>query len=136
MSIEDTDALKDGTAHGCRFKVIQTDMGHFCGYVRTNLGPGWHYDDLMGFPHTLIEAHGGLTYGPDEDGWLGFDCAHAGDACVLDGETITDHRMNEDGTVWTPDDVAAECRKVARQYERVQELLEKFEQVGWRRTDG
>lgn len=26
-----------------------------------------------------IEIHGGLTYGPDDEGWLGFDTGHAGD---------------------------------------------------------
>jgi len=24
-----------------------------------------------------VDVHGGITYGPDEDGWVGFDDAHA-----------------------------------------------------------
>lgn len=28
---------------------------------------------------TELEVHGGITYGLDEEGWVGFDTAHAGD---------------------------------------------------------
>jgi hypothetical protein len=28
---------------------------------------------------TDLDVHGGLTYGPDADGWVGFDTSHAGD---------------------------------------------------------
>ena len=31
----------------------------------------------MGFRHVPVEVHGGLSDGPDGDGWVGFDTAHA-----------------------------------------------------------
>ena len=47
---------------------------HYCGYVRSSLAGG--YDDPQ---FREIDVHGGLTYGVDEAGWLGFDAAHARD---------------------------------------------------------
>ena len=47
---------------------------HYCGYVRSTLSG--HYDDPE---FRGIEVHGGLTYGVDAEGWLGFDAAHARD---------------------------------------------------------
>lgn len=50
-----------------------------CGYVR--LPPplrgaySWHGD----MPYEEIDAHGGLTYGVDGAGWVGFDTAHCSD---------------------------------------------------------
>ena len=34
--------------------------------------PGYHFIEP-------VQAPGGWTYGPDEEGWIGFDTAHAGD---------------------------------------------------------
>lgn len=132
MATSDTDrkTLDSGVAHGCRFRVEQVRGQHFCGYIQTNFTPPWTYDDLRGGFSSLIDCHGGLTYGPDEDGYVGFDCAHAGDVCIIDGEVQTNHAMSTK-MEWTPDDVAAECRKVARQVEVLQEFSEKFQRRGW-----
>lgn len=64
-----------------------------CGYVQLppRLRGLWHwYDDI---PYEDVDAHGGLTYGVDAAGWIGFDTAHAGDywptnalAYLLDAE--------------------------------------------------
>lgn len=126
----DSNTLERGTAHGCQFRVDHVRGKHFAGYVRTDFGDQWHCEDFTGFPYTAIEAHGGLTYGVDEGGWIGFDFAHAGDTCILDGEVQTDYG-GVNNTEWTPEDVAAECRKVARQVEGVGELFERFEDIGW-----
>lgn len=40
---------------------------HFCGYVQA---PSTDFDNQD------IEVHGGVTYGPDEDRWIGFDAGH------------------------------------------------------------
>lgn len=124
------EVLERGTANGCSFKVVQLDMGHFCGYVRTNFGPAYSYEDIRGHMSSLVDCHGGLTYGVDEDGWVGFDCAHAGDVCIRGGEVQTDHEMTS-RQEWTPEDVAAECRKVARQIETLTGFAETFEDRGW-----
>lgn len=57
--------------------------GHWCGYVQTpdDLPPvRWTSDYNSKYGEVLdaeVEVHGGITYGPDDDGWVGFDDAHA-----------------------------------------------------------
>lgn len=129
--VEDTDAIASGVAEGHRYKVIQNDLGHFCGYVKTNFGDRWTYDDLRGYMGGLIDIHGGLTYGADEHGWIGFDCAHSGDVCILDGETVSDFGRSDYGSVWEVEDMEAECRKLARQVDTLETFAERFEERGW-----
>lgn len=68
-----------------RCKVVKNDVGNWCGYTQTALR-GFTDTDL--YDHgghdgvRILEVHGGLTYGPDEDGWVGFDCGHARDLCL------------------------------------------------------
>jgi len=54
--------------------------GHFCGYCRI---PKNHVDYDHKKPFDLgYDVHGGITYGKldeNEEYWIGFDCAHAGD---------------------------------------------------------
>jgi len=132
------EVLESGVANGHRFEVRQVELdgrpAHFCGYVKTNFGPAWSYDDIRGYLGGLVDAHGGLTYGVDENGWVGFDCAHAGDQCILDGEPQSDHAITSDRE-WTPEDVAAECRKVARQIDTLETFVETFEDRGWGHDD-
>ena len=65
--------VKEWTAYGllCR---MRSGFGTINGYVQ--------------IPHALfneksakrvLRVHFGITYGPDEDGWMGFDTVHAGD---------------------------------------------------------
>jgi len=73
-------------------KIVQTDMGHWCGYVQIpdddDLGPvRWtsDYDSKHGeVLDAEVDAWGGITYGPDDDGWVGFDDAHS--------RSLVDHR--------------------------------------------
>jgi hypothetical protein len=68
---------------GLSCKVVQTDIGHWCGYVRIpeSLGPVRWTSDYDSKHDKVLEADvdvwGGITYGPDDDGWVGFDDAHA-----------------------------------------------------------
>lgn len=50
-----------------------------CGYVQLPppLRHVWSWYDEI--PYEEIEAHGGLTYGVDGAGWIGFDTSHLGD---------------------------------------------------------
>jgi len=62
---------------------ITDAAGHWCGYVQIpdNLGPvRWtpDYDSKHGeILDAEVDVHGDITYGPDDDGWVGFDDAHA-----------------------------------------------------------
>lgn len=131
---QESEVLKRGTAENRQFKVVLVRGSHFCGYVRTNFGRQWGYGEIRGYMGELVGCHGGLTYGVDEDGWVGFDCAHAGDVCIVDCEEVSDHAMSS-RTEWTVDDVAAECRKAARQIDTLETFAEKFEDRGWGHDD-
>lgn len=64
-------------------KIIRVDLGHYCGYVRRpeDIEPVQWRQDYDHVDDEIIEADvdvwGGITYGPDDDGWVGFDDAHA-----------------------------------------------------------
>lgn len=119
------------THSGLRCRVVKLGMGHYCGYVRSMFDDRWTYDDFQGWPHNLIDIHGGLTYGVDEDGWLGFDFGHAYDYCVdEDGEpwgTMPRVSSREKDSVWTLDDVKEETEKLAEQVDVLQDFVEKVE---------
>lgn len=72
---------REWTHQGVRCKILKVDMGHWCGYARTSLS-GFTESDLYHAGQRIIEVHGGMTYGPDDGGWVGFDCHHAGDLCL------------------------------------------------------
>jgi hypothetical protein len=137
VTTSNPDALLAKGAHaGFEWEVTANGIGYRCGYVRLPQGHPWHgkdYDDeaLWG-----VRVHGGLTFAaPDthcgkggEDGgyWLGFDCAHAGDAPdgslrgqdsreVADLYGMFDGSFSRFGTVKTTEYVAAECRRLAEQ---------------------
>lgn len=68
---------------GLDCKIVHTNMGHWCGYVRRPEAVEpvrWtsdfdsDYDELF---EAEVDVWGGITYGPDEEGWVGFDDAHA-----------------------------------------------------------
>lgn len=66
--------------------VLAREAGHRCGYVRV---PPTHPVHGKKYDAVDVDVHGGLTFAEiepckeHEDGqgwWLGFDCAHSGDA--------------------------------------------------------
>jgi len=103
-------ASSDRFTHaGLSCKIIQTDMGHWCGYVKIpdDLGPvRWtaDYDSKHGeVLEPEVDVWGGITYGPDDKGWIGFDDAHS--------RSLTDHlRYNSDKAA-----VRKETRRLAEQ---------------------
>lgn len=119
-----------GKYKGLRIVVKATDMGHRCGYVGVPKGHplyGMHYDKAE--EEVGAWVHGGLTFsggdefgclwhlGFDADYWyLGFDCAHHGDA--PDPDLVADEFMAHaqrigGGHVWTLEEVKAECIALA-----------------------
>ncbi len=82
--------------NGFECKVILTQMGHRCGYVRLPLG---HWGRDMSYDDIDVDVHGGLTYGPDKDGWIGFDCAHCDDT----------------PQIWTKEATEEETKKLAKE---------------------
>lgn len=100
------DVLATGSHLGFEWSIVHNTMGYRCGYVKVERGHPWFgkgYDDIE------AEVHGGLTFaeadkpcdkgGPDDGWWVGFDCAHGGDA--------PDPQLNQRGR---RDEVGSLCR--------------------------
>lgn len=105
--------------------IIQTSLGHYNGYVGTDIDNPVDYESGLDWDDDeLVSVHGGVTWGPDDEGWVGFDTAHAYDIPLTeDGYVIaTTNTMmllpmprgearakydTGDKTEYTPDDLAA-----------------------------
>lgn len=62
--------------------TVQNQVGAYTGYVGTNIDYPVDYESGMEWDkdnEPLVHVHGGVTWGPDEEGWVGFDTAHAND---------------------------------------------------------
>ena len=129
VKIDRPDAvLAEGVHAGLEWIVTHNEVGNRCGYVRIPKGHPWHgahYD------HICAEVHGGLTFaepdepcdagGADDAWWIGFDCAHSGDApdpdlpSEIPPELLGLMRRAQYGTVRTQKYVEAECRSLCEQ---------------------
>ena len=108
-------------ATGLPCVAILTPIGHWCGYVGVPEGHRAYqidYDNVKRVDGEWIDVHGGLTYADfsDERGagfwWLGFDCAHCGDAVP--------GLMEHDGDIFRDlDYVKQECAKLALQLKEI-----------------
>lgn len=106
--------------------IVRNRRGALCGYVGASVG---HPYFEKGYEECEARVHGGLTYAdhcadgichtvePGEDDnvwWLGFDCAHAGDASPSDDtESIAAFCRAE--VYRDMDYVSGECRSLAKQ---------------------
>ncbi len=101
--------------------VAAMDSGHRCGYVKTedfDFAYKKKYDDL----HDFITCHGGLTYGSyttfskSHGYWIGFDCAHSGDApdpkFKNEDNEMYYRLFNSGGTVRTKSFCIDECKSI------------------------
>jgi hypothetical protein len=67
-------AARDAWEHaGLRCAIVASPLGGWNGYVQLPPCHPWRARAWLDLP-------GDLTWGPDGDGWVGFDTAHAGDA--------------------------------------------------------
>jgi hypothetical protein len=125
--------LAKGEFLGFEWEVTHNRLAYRCGYVRIPPGHPWHglhydHEDLRTYDDEYVDVHGGLTFseadthcgkgGPDDAWWLGFDCAHAGDAA--DPELpCYDPRYNlpmpRFDTVRTTEYVTGQCLLLAKQ---------------------
>lgn len=81
------DVLAKGNHLGFEWMIIHNGRGYRCGYVRVSKDHPWYG---KGYDEVNASVHGGLTFaaydevcdkgGPDDGYWVGFDCAHGGDA--------------------------------------------------------
>lgn len=114
---------------GFRCAVIGQELGHRCGYV--GLPNGHRYYGVR-YTRIPVKCHGELTYGLDNPNypvanneglyWIGFDCAHYGDAkdpalLKIFGQQINPYlsELFSDGVVWTQEMVEGEIKRIVDQ---------------------
>jgi hypothetical protein len=118
---------KRWTAHGLECTIRSSGMEFFNGYVRLpseHAGFGATYDQL----NRSISVHGGLTYGVDPDGWVGFDTGHAGD--YWPGQ---ERFFGTAERTWDMERLIAETESLAEQLENMTEIAEP--ESSWDCTD-
>ena len=109
--------LAEGIANGHEWVVMHNNAGFRCGYVKVKPGHPWHGQE----PSATV--HGGITFaeadvpcgnGDDNGWWVGFDCAHLGDAPdpLLPGSSAS---IAWDETVRDQEYVEEECRSLCKQ---------------------
>ena len=116
--------VESGTFKGIEWITVQAPIyGALNGYARLpDCDHPWN--DIYRAQEE-ISVHGGVTYGPDENGWVGFDTLHAGDywpgmdkpmAPGLGSFHMCDRSPRKcDCRRWTPAMVAQEARALAKQ---------------------
>ena len=107
-----------GTVDMIGYKVKQHPIFvGFMGYAKLPADHPWRQLDAEDIP---VDVHGGITYGPDSDGWIGFDTMHAGDSIAIwqQGKVC----RVADGEPWPPRRVERETIRLAlavdKEYER------------------
>ena len=104
--------VAEGYEEGVRWATKTAPMyGAVNGYIQLPEGHPWRAHELQLGEGPDIDVHGGITYGPDASGWIGFDTLHAGD--VWPGSPSWQIELG--GRKWTAEDVAYEARNLARQ---------------------
>lgn len=117
--------LSSGEYLGFEWVVVHNTIGFRCGYVRVPFGHPWHgkhYDEID------ADVHGGLNFneadvhcnkgGEDNAWWVGFDCAHFGDApdpSLPKEPTVFDFLSGRGGIVRSQTYVEAECKRLIKQ---------------------
>jgi hypothetical protein len=101
-------------------------MGHYCGYARTPLLINTESLRYSGENYiNLIEVNGGITYGRDDDGYIGFDCGHSWDVCWDDGEYHDGFALDDENRKdWTAEDVKEEVEYLADQLSTLEQFFE------------
>lgn len=120
---------------GRECKVVRIPAGHYCGYAKTPLrfAPNDTGEVTGNGIFHLIEIHGGISYGVDEDGWLGFHTAHSHDYNVdEDGDELREDMSvydldDEDVNVWDKEAVREEVRRLADQLTLIESFVEEVD---------
>lgn len=116
------ETVREWRHSGLACKLVKNPIGFYCGYVQVppetikTTRFESRYDEMDGVIEADVTAHGGITYGPDADGWVGFDCGHAGDTCLNeDGEEWGSLPSFGDRFIWERSDVVEEVESLAEQ---------------------
>jgi len=107
--LQDSDRLIRAWTHeGIDCAMAQSPMLGVNGYVKVPPEVILPYDE---YHDVALNAHGGITYGPDSAGWIGFDTGHAFDAW-LDPDVPEDRMTKLNRKYGIPPDELSEYTKV------------------------
>lgn len=96
--MEEAKVIYTGTIGMIEYKVKQhLVFVMFMGYVKLPADHPWRRLDADNIP---VDVHGGITYGPDNDGWIGFDTMHPCDSIAI-WQQYGGYRITG-GELWTP----------------------------------
>lgn len=70
--------IEEWTHLGYECKITQV-AGHYNGYVTAEFTKNLTDNELMS--DLDVTVYGGITYGPNDEGTVGFDCCHPGAVC-------------------------------------------------------
>lgn len=115
--------VAQGTEQGIEWRVTANDIAFaWNGYARIPDGHIWrnlNADDIA----PLVDVYGGITYGPDRSGWIGFDTLQGNSSMILLDGTDLDERRREwcrrmgwpyvEPHKWTFEEVIEETRRMA-----------------------
>ena len=102
--------VSHGTHNGIPWALMQNPtLGICCGYVQLPEAHPWRAGDPDILDH--IDAHGGITYGPDKQGWIGFDTGHYGDHWP--GTYFSPFAPEPHSISWTPERMEQETIHLA-----------------------
>ena len=109
----------DYKGHQCKINWVQLgpEHAHWTGYATTSLRETYPIEQEG------IRVNGGITYGIDEDGFVGFDCHHAWDACLRDEQLYGVFVDRENVTEWTKGMVKDEVESLVDQLEEIERRL-------------
>jgi hypothetical protein len=106
--------LERGVENGVEWFTYPAPLwGAVNGYAHLPEGHPWRDLDLQISAYDEgPSVHGGVTYGPTSDGWIGFDTLHAGDNWPDSPRYSAPTSWDRE---WTAEMVADEARSLARQ---------------------
>lgn len=112
MNIGERQHLDSGVEAGIEYATLHAPLfGAVNGYIRLPKDHPWRaLEDIQSSGMPDVDVSGGITYGVDSGGWIGFDTLHAGD--YWPGSMFG---PDEGDKHWTPEMVADEARSLARQ---------------------
>ena len=112
--------LETGKYLDTDYLILKNDIGYRCGYSYVRPHHPWYNIDEYDLE---VEVHGGITFSEidtlSEVRWLGFDCAHGGDAA---DQSLVDYELPSCrfGVVRTTEYVRKECESLILQIKRLE----------------
>lgn len=94
---------------------LHAGLGATNGYARLPEGHPLRSLDLQWDDASELSVHGGITYGPTDDGWVGFDTSHFTDIWPMTPDFLKEIPSPTPKIFWTHEMVESEARDLCEQ---------------------